>query len=76
MKKLVLAMLMVVMLATPCMAEVEPEGLFSIDHTEWSISPPMLGGLGSTPVWIDSIGCSAGIIYGHIQSSAPIYSRF
>ena len=36
MKKLVLAMLMVVMLAVPCMAEVEPEGLFWIEGTYWT----------------------------------------
>ena len=35
MKKLILTVLMVVMLATPCMAEVEPEGMFSIEETKW-----------------------------------------
>jgi hypothetical protein len=36
MKKLILAVLMVVMLAVPCMAEVEPEGLFGLEGTFWS----------------------------------------
>jgi hypothetical protein len=36
MKKLILTALMVVMLATPSMAEMEPDGLFWIDGTFWS----------------------------------------
>ncbi len=36
MKKLVLAMLMVVMLAVPCMAEIEPEWLFGVEGTYWT----------------------------------------
>ena len=36
MKKLVLAVLLVVMIFTPCMAEVEPEGLFGVEGTYWS----------------------------------------
>jgi hypothetical protein len=35
MNKLILTVLMVVMLATPCIAEVEPAGLFTIDNTQW-----------------------------------------
>jgi hypothetical protein len=36
MKKLILAALMVVIFATPCMAEVEPEGFLWIEGTYWS----------------------------------------
>jgi hypothetical protein len=37
MKKIILATLMIAMLATPCMAEVEPSTLFSIENTLWLI---------------------------------------
>ena len=37
MKKLILAVLIIIMLATPCMAEVEPEGIFSIEGTAWEV---------------------------------------
>ena len=37
MNKLILTVLMVAMLAVPCMAEVEPEGMFSIDGTKWDV---------------------------------------
>ena len=38
MKKTILAVLMVVLVATPCFAqEVEPDGLFSIEGTEWNV---------------------------------------
>ena len=38
MKKTILAVLMVVMIATPCFAqEVEPDGLFSIEGTKWRV---------------------------------------
>jgi hypothetical protein len=36
MKKLILTVLMVVMLAVPCMAEMEPEGLFTVEGTFWN----------------------------------------
>ena len=36
MKNLILAVIMVVMISTPCLAELEPEGLFSIEGTLWS----------------------------------------
>jgi hypothetical protein len=40
MKKLILAVLMAVMLATPCFAqEVEPEGIFSLHGTLWQTLP-------------------------------------
>jgi len=35
MKKTILVMLMVLMISTPCLAEVEPDGLFSIEKTLW-----------------------------------------
>ena len=36
MKKTILAVLMVLVIATPCFAEeVEPDGLFSIEGTRW-----------------------------------------
>ena len=38
MKKTILLVLMAVILATPCFAqEVEPEGIFSVDGTLWSL---------------------------------------
>jgi hypothetical protein len=39
MKKLILAMLMVVMLAVTCMAEITPDGIFSIEDTAWQALP-------------------------------------
>lgn len=40
MKKTILAVLMAVMIATPCLAqEVEPEGMFSIEGTLWETLP-------------------------------------
>ena len=40
MKKLILVVLMVAMVTTPCFAqEVEPEGIFSIGGTEWQALP-------------------------------------
>ena len=51
MKKAILIVLMVVMVATPCLAEVEPEGIFSIEGTLWRVCgivfatvPPFIGG--------------------------------
>ena len=36
MKKTILVVIMVVMIATPCLAqEIEPDGLFSLEGTEW-----------------------------------------
>jgi hypothetical protein len=49
MKKTILVILMVTLVATPCFAqEVEPDGAFSIDGTEWSCmfittEPPFIG---------------------------------
>ncbi|MCK5010301.1 MAG: hypothetical protein KAS98_07440 [Deltaproteobacteria bacterium] len=40
MKKAILVVLMVVMIATPCLAqEIEPEGILSIDGTLWQALP-------------------------------------
>ena len=53
MKKIILVMLMVILVATPCLAkEVEPEGLLSIEGTLWNacsvfippLYPPQYGG--------------------------------
>ncbi len=35
MKKMIISVLGAVMIATPCMAEVEPDGFFSVEGTEW-----------------------------------------
>ena len=44
MKKIILVILMVAMLATPCFAqEVETDGLFSIERTRWGYCWIMLG---------------------------------
>ena len=38
MKKIILVVLMIVMITTPCLAqEIEPNGIFSIEGTEWRI---------------------------------------
>lgn len=40
MKQIILAVLMIIMIATPCLAqEVEPEGIFSLHGTEWQALP-------------------------------------
>ena len=54
MKKLFFAVLMVAIVVTPCLAEVEPESLFSIDDTLWLIFPSETG---------DSFGFSGGKVY-------------
>jgi hypothetical protein len=46
MKRTILAVLMVVMVATPCLAqELEPEGNFSIEGTRWIVGDGNEGGL-------------------------------
>jgi len=47
MKKTILVVLMLVMVTTPCLAEIEPDGIFSIEGTKWlaipiGIFPPIL----------------------------------
>lgn len=36
MRKLILVLLMVIIVSTPCLAQVEPDGLFSIEETLWA----------------------------------------
>ena len=43
MRRIILVVLMVVIVATPCLAEIEPEGIFCIGDTLWEatyIFPP------------------------------------
>ncbi len=35
MKKLILTVLMIVMISTPCLAEIQPDGVFLIEGTRW-----------------------------------------
>jgi len=37
MKKTILVVVMLVMVTTPCLAEIEPDGSFSLHGTQWSI---------------------------------------
>jgi hypothetical protein len=57
MKKTILAVLMAVMIATPCLAEVETAGLFSVEGTLWGICAL---GIFSIPPFV-GIACGAGI---------------
>ena len=65
MRKTILVVLMVVIVATPCLAdEVEPEGLFSIEGTSWqSVLEGMIlpfPHFGPGQNWI---GFSGGVVY-------------
>jgi hypothetical protein len=52
MKKIILAVLMAVMIATPCFAqEVEPEGLFSLEGTLWQALPTGIQILPFPGIW-------------------------
>ena len=44
MKQLILSVLIVVMLATPCTADVEPAGIFSLHGMDWVV---LMGGGGN-----------------------------
>ena len=37
MKRAILALLIVAMVSTPCLAEVEPESIFSVNGTLWGM---------------------------------------
>jgi len=71
MKRITLAMLLTVMVATPCLAQqVETDGLFSIDGTKWHALP--IGMLIFPIPWffqIDefSIGFDDGRVYPPIE---------
>lgn len=39
MKKTILVVLMAATIGTPCLAEIEPEGIFSIEETQWKMLP-------------------------------------
>ena len=56
MKKIILVVLMVLMLAVPCMAEVKPAGLFSVEGTYEQIRS-LLASLQASPQFliVDSI---------------------
>ena len=41
MKKTILLVLIVLMVSTPCLAEVEPDGMFTVDNTVWSLYFPI-----------------------------------
>ena len=58
MKKSILVVLMLVMIATPCIAEVEPDGIFSIEGTLWRYN---LNGVHLTPYppYIEAFGIAA-----------------
>jgi hypothetical protein len=62
MKKTILVALMVLLVSTPCLAEVEPDGIFSIGGTQWEatyIFPPEYWG-----GHMSEIGFYKGEVYG------------
>ncbi len=70
-KKIILMVLIAGMFATPCMAEVEPEGVFWIEETYWSATsnPPYLNanwGFSGDKVYMcsNAVDCSDVSIYG------------
>ena len=78
MRRTILGIIIVLLITTPCLAqEIEPEGLFSIEGTQWQ----------SLPIWIQilpfpwlqiyefSIGFYGGKIYRY-PSSGFIYESF
>ena len=71
MKKTILVMLMVLMITTPCLAEVETEGIFCIGGTKWvgtyTFPPSYRGETGE-------IGFYRGTVYGFggIDKAAPL----
>ena len=75
MKKTILVVLMVLMIATPCIAqEIEPEGMFSIEGTLWTTcgipfftTPPF--------VWLPkcyNMGFYEGAVYGLSDNASSI----
>ena len=55
MKKTILVVLTAVMIATPCLAEVEPAGLFGVEGTRWGSC-----GIGFSPYFpFVVLGCSS-----------------
>ena len=73
MKKTILVILMMLIITTPCLAqEVEPEGMFSIEGTQWKILP----GLQIFPFpWIWTRGTDIGFWDGEVYAQAeyPYY---
>ena len=67
MKKLILSVLMVVMLAVPCMAEVEPEGFFS-----WSSPHIEIGDYGASGIVIPFL--NVGLSFG--RNDEGLFSGF
>ncbi|MBA7494407.1 hypothetical protein ES702_04982 [subsurface metagenome] len=64
MKKFILAVLMIVMLAVPCMAEVEPSSLFGIDSSLWGVKTASGG-------WAAYLGFYGGKIYFNSSGEMP-----
>lgn len=68
MKKTILAVLMAVLIATPCFAEeVEPEGIFSLEGTLWNVCSvffPPLDPYGIEVTCDLDYGFHHGIVYG------------
>jgi hypothetical protein len=64
MKKTILVVLMVLMVSTPCLAEVEPEGIISIEGTNWQTI--LVWTILPIPHFVPagaSIGFSGGVVY-------------
>ena len=76
MKNIILALVIVVMVSTPCFAEVETEGLFSVDGTFWiACGKPHGTGLGSNPSYNcdKELGFYQGRVYGDFRTLSPSY---
>ena len=73
MKKIILAVLMVLIVATPCFAqEVETDGLFSIKGTKWEALPFQF-----TPFWYMVLGFSGGTVYSvYSEYTLPTSNSF
>jgi len=67
MKKTILVILMVVMIATPCFAqEIEPEGIFSLHGTAWETLPmgiQIFPFPSPQPMYNSEFGFYGGIVY-------------
>ena len=80
MKKTISAVLMVVIVSTPCFAqEIEPDGLFSIDGTEWQISPIGVVIFPFPWIYLNSAGLNFGFyggkVYGGYEEGLEVYQE-
>ena len=69
MKKLMSAVLVVLMMSTPCLAEIETDSLFSIEETLWSTNSTVYS---TTPPFVHITDFTMGFYRGRIYCSNDV----